>query len=209
MARRRRLSRTRSLKKPASAFAPGAGASGKAIAWESLWLQSDPEALDTAFPTASTVGGLKFVTVMPLNATQGVVTLERVRGFMQIWWEETQLLELADMRVDVSLQLAPARAGSISSGAPLSVVNAFDLESNRIIWKKSFYPAGQTVLTTAVLDLHPGNTDVPPDLDIKSRRRFDRATWGMVLCCDTTSGTFTEKFIGGNMRALFRTSSGI
>ncbi len=130
-----------------------------------------------------------------------------VRGDLRVWWQENALLDLADMAVDFQLQMLPVRAGAFDFGSALSVNNAADLESNRIIWKRSYYPADQVVLTLAAEDLHPGAVSIDTNVDIKSQRRFDRATWGIALLAEAVN--MDEKFFAGNLRALFATSDGI
>lgn len=206
MARRRTFRRRRMNRAP-SAFAPGRGAGGRTIAWESIFLQPNPARCDVVFPNATAAADLNFVTVMPQNVTRGSVTLERVRGSMRIWWQENALLDLADLYVGLSLQLVNIKGGLIAIRAPLSVTDTADLESNRIIWQRAYYPANQVVLTLAAEELHPGALATDVEIDIKSRRRFDRATWALILTINTTN--LVEKFCAGNLRALFRSADGL
>ena len=46
-------------------------------------------------------------------------------------------------------------------------------------------------------------------MDIKSRRRFDRATFALIMACEYDTINETQQRIAVNLRALFRTGDGV
>ena len=136
MARRRRRM---GLSKPASAFAPAQGASGKTIAWKALAVDFFPISLDNAFPVVAAVATgrtLRFRTLIPENVTRGTVTLERIRSEVLAWWLGILIdgaTEEQHTVIPVNIQLVPVARGAISLDSVLNPRDAADLESNRII----------------------------------------------------------------------------
>lgn len=210
MARHRRQ-RT-GLKRPASAFAPGAGRDGKMISWEQLDSTNNPVGLTTAFPTLAFATGAnqtRFTTLMPPNVTRGAVTLERIRGGISVFPGVVELAaDFLNWPLMLTIQLVPLADGAILDAAVLSAKNSADMESNRIIWQRSYYPeGGGTITAPGALERHscPNNGDV----DVKSRRRFDRAEWALLLTCDNDSSVSTATVISINLRGLFRAADGL
>ncbi len=211
MARYRRSRRTVG-NRPATAFAPGEKG-GKTIAWESLYQQFVPVALATAFPlTVRTTGANDTiaVAVIPGSVTRGTVTLERVRGQMEVYFSSTELAAaLANWPVVISLQVVQLVGGSIKASSSLSPMNAADQESNKIIWQRTYYPrAGTTITSPGGLEVHESSY-VGIEVDIKVKRRFDRATWALALVCEAEAGAQLLHLTSGFLRALFRTGDGI
>lgn len=211
MARRRRQRRG-TLSKPAGAFAP-AVKGGRTIAWESINLTTTPIVISGAFPTLAFTTGLiatRFVTLIPENVLRGPITLERVRGQIHVWHGVTEsAADLANWPIKISMQLAPLTAGVIQNSAILSSRNSADLESNRFIWKRDYYPRTGTSIT-APGALEKLSSEDHSEIDIKSRRRFDRATWALILTCDCdTSVQSIGTLVAINLRALFRTPDGV
>ncbi len=176
-----------------------------------------PETLSTMFPNAvrtTVIGGAsfdtKFVTLIPANVTRGVVTLERVRGNVGVYFDA---LELGDAMVNWSvmmqLQLVMARNGAITSPAVLSPMNTADQESNKIIWQRRYYPVSSTSITRA------GDREVISsnyryqEVDIKVKRRFDRATWALAFVVEAEATALTLHMGYSSLRALFRSADGI
>lgn len=173
--------------------------------------QTTPAPLNTAFPTnASAVGGIctNFVTMIPLNVTRGVVTLERIRGHLAIFFDEAELVAaFINWPVFMSIQLVPAQDGAIVPESVLSSRNAGDLESNRFLWRRAYLPQ----LGTPVIGPGPLNFDTHQDLqvDVKSKRRWDRANWALIMVVDVECTALTLHHISLEMRGLFRTADGL
>jgi len=207
MAFRRRTRRFGRRRTVAGAFAP-ALRGGRSIAWESLAQAAG--SLPGIFPTLPQAAGT-FTTrhrvLLPENVTRGVVTLERVRDSIQIWANETNPV-VFEQFCTIGLQLVPTVGGAIISTAQLLVpTNAADLESNRWIWRRSYMPHTRFIeVATAQVPWCRGQD---PEIDIKSRRRFNRAMWALYLTviADTTFETSIRMNI--DLRALFRTGDGL
>ncbi len=213
MARRRRSFGKRSLKRSATAFAPGSGAAGRTISWESIMNHPDPEALSTHFPTVVRVTGVftqRFVTLVAANVLASVVTIERVRGAIDVYFHSDELAtNFNTFPVTFSVQLVPLRDGAIDVAAILSPTNAADLESNKFMWIRTYYPdTGLTITTPGPLEFHT-STAKPGKVDIKSRRRFDRSLWALIATVECETGAIALHRNSGTLRALFRTYSGI
>jgi len=205
-----------SLKKPASAFAPAQGGSGKTIAWESIANDPVPEALNIAFPNvADVVAGqtLRFRTLLPENVTRGTVTLERIRGWVNTYTLGT-IIDTAGQRANIpipmNIQLAPIQNGVIIGGAVLDPSNAADNESNRIIWRQTYVPNLNTPDGTAYDGVRAFQNDYASSvIDIKSRRRFDRATWALIMTVVFDTVVEVDVDASVDLRALFRTGDGV
>jgi len=211
MAHRRRIFRGPS-KKGATAFAPSVGRDGRSLGWESMSGASPtPSAIATALPTnAQAAGGINtnFVTMLPQNLTRGVVTLERLRGHIAIYFSEVELAAaFVNWPVFMSIQLVPLHDGAIVNLAVLSSRNAGDLESNRFLWRRAYMPQrGTPIVGPGALqfDTHNGF-----EVDVKSKRRFDRANWALILVADVEATAMTLHQISVEMRGLFRTADGV
>lgn len=199
------------MNKPAGAFA-GAERGGKAIQWESLLDKQSPVQLDVFFPTlVRSVAGIdtRMVSVIPINTLQAPVTLLRVRGALNVFFLESQLsVSFIRWPVSVQLQLVGARDGQVDVQQILSPGNAADQESNRIVWQRDYYPAAGTTLSSPIGELTQSDY-AGIEVDIKVKRRFDRATWMLALVLEGEANANTFHQIGGRLRALFKTSSGI
>jgi len=212
MARPRRRART-TLKRPASAFAPGQARDGKGIQWEYIMDQPIPITAAAFFPTAvRSVGAIdtKSVTILPGNVLRGTVTLERIRGTLEVYFSSVELAASFDnWFIHVQLQLVPLRDGDIVDAATLSPSNAADQESNKIIWQRVYYPrAGTTITSPGALEVHESNY-IGMEVDVKVKRRFDRATWALILVADCESNSFPLHSVAGQFRALFRAADGV
>jgi len=193
----------------ASAFAPGE-VGGKSTGWESLSNADLPALLTVALPTVAQVSGAdtnRFATLVPINVTRGNVTLLRMRGQMSIFFNQTILAQAEQhWRVNMMIQLAPARDGNLLTDSILSAANAADLESNRILWRHTFYPASTDSIT---FDIQPVITNMGIDIDIKSKRRWDRATWALVLSCVSLTTGQDDHFISSNLRGYFKSGDAL
>lgn len=204
-----------SLKKPASAFAPAQGGSGKTIAWESLAVNFVPEPLPTTFPNAAAVvagSTLRFRVLLPENVTRGTVTLERVRGQVQVYWDADVLdaaAQRANMPVGMNIQLVPIQNGVVALDSVLDPSNSADLESNRIIWRQTYYPDFANENGTAYDGIRAYQCRDNYNIDIKSRRRFDRATWSLIMTVTYPTVLETEVDAAVDLRALFRSGDGV
>ncbi len=213
MARFRRQSRGGVRPRAASAFATAEDRKGKTIQWESLIDEGIPDFLNIVLPTiVRTVGAFttRAVAIIPVSVTRGAVTLERVRGVMDVYFSSVELAASFDnWPVHMTIQVVPAADGAIDLTSCLSPGNAADQESNRIIWPRLYYPrAGTTITGPGAVELHESNY-VGHEVDIKVKRRFDRATWGLALVCETETNAFALHAVGTRLRALFRGSDGI
>lgn len=148
--------------------------------------------------------------MVPVNVTRGVVTLERVRGTIEIYFDVAELTSnLDNWFVHMSLQLVPARDGAVDAASALSCNNAADQESNRIIWQRLYTPdTGGTITSPGPLERHT-SVFSGQEVDVKSKRRFDRSTWALALVyvCDNVADGI--HLFQGNMRALFRSSDSL
>ncbi len=200
------------MNKPAGAFA-GAERAGKAIQWELIFGQSTPLNLNAAFPNLVRTVGVtetRMVAVMPVNVTRGVVTMMRVRGTIDIYFNSLELAAaFANWNVHMQLQVVPSRDGNLQTAAVLSPGNAADQESNRIIWQRDYLPrTGTTITSPGAIEVHESNY-VGMEVDIKVKRRFDRAVWGLALVVDVEAAAADLHQVSGRLRALFKASDGL
>lgn len=197
----------------ASAFAPSEDRKGKTLAWEDIYDSPIPEAITTNLSTAVRIVGVtqtRFLTLIPVSVTRGTVTLERIRGTLAVYFSVTELAASFDnWPVHYQIQLVPARDGAITTEAILSPQNTADQESNRILWQRSYYPkSGGTITGAGAVELHESNYS-GIEVDVRVKRRFDRATWALILVADVETTAGTLHVVGGHLRALFRAADGI
>jgi len=200
--------------KPAGPFA-GQMKAGRSLGWESLSVSQIPTILPTAFPTAvNVVGGIttRLLTLIPENVTRGVVTLERIRGNIFVMWNAGLTFGPGGINfipVPMNIQLAPVQNGVLATNAVLDPANAADLENNRIIWRQTWYPSWNDQVGVLVGGVRFMQQRQPFEIDVKSKRRFDRALWTLVMV--VRYPTVEEVFVhaGLDMRALFRTGDGL
>lgn len=203
---RRRFQRSRRLNRSPSAFAPGRLPGGRALTWESLIAPEVPQTLDTWSVSNTNIVDQRLRAILPANVTRGVVTIERIRGFVQIWFEDVAVdAAIANWTVDCSIQVIGARAGSIDLGASLDSTSAFDLESNKFMWRASY----SAPVPSLAANLHRTQQNVPTvEIDVKSRRRVDRATWGVAFTLQASAASRAAHKIRVDLRALLRASDG-
>lgn len=199
--------------KPATAFAGGEGRDGKSIQWEQLLDVPTPVAIGTVLATAVRSAGVfdtSLIALIPVNVTRGVVTLERIRGNLDVYFDSTELAaDLDNWPVFFSLQMVQARDGAIRASSALSPMNAADQESNKIIWQRRYYPgSGTTITSPGALERHTSNY-FDMEVDVKSKRRFDRATWALALVVEAEAAAVDIHLMQGSLRGLFRTPDGV
>ncbi len=187
---------------------------GKSIGWESLQAAYLYEDLPTMFPSVADVsGGLttRFVSLIPANVTRGVVTLERMKIMTSYYWSVLALdsaNEGDNIPLAMNIQLVGVQDGAIALDSVLSPRNAADQESNRVIWRHTFWP-DLSDAAGAVIDTIRVYQSQGTEFDVKSKRRFDRANWALIYVCQYP--TIPEIQVRGflDIRALFRTADGI
>ena len=211
MARSRRRARG-TLKRPATAFAGGSTGTGKSVGWESILNDEEPQQIDSLLPTLvrTSAGNIqtRARSLLPINVTRGIVTMLRVRGTIAVYFDTNELsTSLANWAVHFSIQLVPARNGVFQTAAILTPSNSADQESNRIVWQHMYYPqSGGTITIPGDIEFHDTwHTDV----DVKVKRRFDRAVWDLMLVADVEAGAALRHLSCGYLRALFATADGL
>lgn len=177
--------------------------------------------------------------VVPINETRGQVTLERVRGWSQFWREQSTLeptggnpywpspLNLvagASVHTLVeSLQLVPAQQGALVTttttvvgqlnNAFLSVTEPDNQDQSRIIWQRWHrLELGASVDDDSAIWRYMPQGEAA-DVDIKSKRRWDRSTWALVHTVEMRANSATQlqllTFWSGHFRCLFRSYDGL
>ena len=197
---------------PATAFA-GSVKGGRAIQWESLAVSYDLNALTAQYPNVSLIaGGLttRYRTLIPVNVLAGPVTMLRVRGTIFTTFLGSVLAAVggqAKVAIPMSIQLVPVRDGAIIDDAVLSTRNAADLESNRILWRGCAWPnhANTNGIVIDVDRVYPDKIDV----DIKVKRRWDRASWALVMATIYNSIDEAVMQQAIELRGLFQTPDGV
>jgi len=134
----------------------------------------------------------------------------RVRGCVFTTWDVGMLAGIggqAKVAVAYNIQLTPVRDGALDPGAILDPRNAADMESNRIMWRYTALPdfynqEGSQVDTNRIY----ADKEI---IDVKVQRRWDRATWGLVMVqtFDTVDEVEIEQIL--EMRALFKSTDGV
>lgn len=199
------------MTRSATAFAPARLSGGRALSWESLagtgvgltgFAQLGVFLPNLAYNPAANLD-VRYRVLTPVNVTRGVVTLERVVGQMFI----LNINEEFPATVEMSLQLATIRDGSIVDQAVLNTGNAADLESNKLIWRRLYVDglrgSGQNIFCTQDVGMS--------DIQVRVRRRYDQATWALILVAlhDSTTHSAQGLSINCNLRGLFRAPDGI
>lgn len=199
----RRLSGSRG----ASAFAPARGRGGN-YQWEQLSITAGTfsnvfGALAVTIGTFSIRGGV----LMPENLTRGTVTLHRIRGSIDIWHRGATFGAAFEQVVSLGIQLVPVQQGAVVVGSLLSPRDAGDLESNRWLWRRTYAP-GQ-LYTSVATSTVPLTAAQPSELDVKSKRRFNRAMWALYLVCAVDVSDIANWEISTDLRGLFTSGDGM
>lgn len=200
------------MSKPASAFASSMQA-GRSLSWEALVLGHVFESFTLAFNNvAYTSGGrdIRYAVLVPANVSRGAVTLERMKVQFALWILRSGLnSSAATQSVPFHIALTPVQNGNIVDEAVLNPVNTADTESNRIIWRHTYTVAhGEPVALAALGDFNDfhGNDQV---WDVKSRRRFERANWALILTTSVSTIRQPDYGMTTDIRALFRAPDGL
>ena len=198
------------MRRGPSAFAPSKLADGRSLTWEGLKVVKCWTPVNTALSVAFTVGTstVLFDTLIPQNVTRGVVTLERIRGQMLTLFNNAAIVsEGFDAAcLHASIQLLPIVEGVFDASLIIQPTNLLGLESNRLIWRRTWWPEfGNTLGGSTFIP----SMDRKSDVDIKSRRRFDRALFALVLAVEVDTAVVTNIHVAYDFRALFRAPDGV
>ena len=200
------------MTKPASAFA-GGERGGKSLQWEYIFDNPVPAPISTVVAANVRIVGTiqtRIVALVPVNVTRSVVTLERIRGHLEVFFSVAELTaDFDNWFVHAQLQIVPARNGVMAAISALSPGNAADQESNKIIWQRFYVPeAGFTITSPGALEL-TSSSSAGMEIDVKVKRRFDRAVWALALVIDTNVDAKALHHMSCSLRALFRTTDGV
>ena len=209
--RRRRNFRGPSQKGP-SRFASAKGADGRSLGWEGLQIEPCYVPLSTATSLAFTTGTVqvRFQQLVPLNITRGVITLERMFIQMAMIFNQNILIDpgFTGACAHWNVQLVPSVGGAFDASAVINPRNIAELSSARQIWRHSFWPSMEgRELSSAFIPQVNSRTE----FDIKSRRRFDRDEYSLVLAVATEvpPGSGAENHVAFDVRGLFRSGDGV
>ncbi len=134
----------------------------------------------------------------------------RVRGSFDVYFEDAGLLlDFIQWPADVSVQLAPVRNGSVLNTSILSTFNAADQESNRIVWQRLYLPQTNGIQVGPGGERLINSNRIHGEVDIKVKRRFDRALWALVLVIEAGALSGALHHCQGTMRALFSAGDGL
>ncbi len=152
----------------------------------------------------------RFVSLIPVNVSRGVITLERIRGTFEVYFSSAEIADsLENWFVHLQIQLVPAENAAISVASVLAPSDSADQESNRIVWQRLYYPnSGTTITQPGALEMHT-STSAGMEIDVKVKRRFDRANWALALVYDCNLVSEALNLGCGQLRALFKSSDGV
>lgn len=205
---RRRTRRTQ--QKGPSRFAGSRLGDGRALGWEGLTMQPFPVPITTSMTLAFSVGTVEtfFTQLLPFNLTRGVVTCERIVGQMGVWFNGADLVDpgFSAMSVHAQIQLVPTSDGVFDPGAIIEPRSLPGLEDSRIMWRRTYWPSlASEDVSTGFIPVY----DSKSDIDVKSRRRFDRALYSLVLVAEMEAVDASATHVAFDLRGLFRTSDGV
>lgn len=175
-------------------FAPAYAGRGRTLTWEGLANNVCGDSIrdvlpNTAYTTVIPCQGINqnfsviYSVLMPGNLTRGVVTLERIRGSIQLFRElpTTSANFRYQTPIPMLIQLAPINEAAVPlASAILTQRLIAHVEDQRIIWKHEAYPhpfSNTGSENTARVPWFPHGYE----LDVKVRRRFNRARWALVF----------------------------
>jgi len=211
MARHRRQ---RVGNRKASAFAPGTKG-GRALTWESLSIDVTTDGHDSVFNVLAFAAGgfdIRYQVLLPPNVTRGVVTLERLRMEWDTYFRSSALslaLPNAFTCIPWNIQLVPVRDGVIDDTAVLDPRNTADTENNAILARGLRTPLLTDTAGATIGAVRSFNCRQDVAMDIKSKRRFDRSLWALIMVCSGPSGLTLDWLHNIDIRALFLASDGV
>ncbi len=134
----------------------------------------------------------------------------RVRGELDVYFNSPELaVDFTNWPVHLQIQLVPTRNGVFDTTAILSPQNSADQESTRIVWQRVYMPnTGTTITGPGAIEFHTSDKK-GMEVDIKVKRRFDRAEWALMLVAEVENGAVVLHQLSGYLRALFATADGI
>ena len=183
------------------------------MGWEDVLDSRIPSDFDVFFTNnVRTVGvnTVRFSTLIPQNVTRGVVTLLRTRGVLDVYFDSVRMAASQnDWPMSIQMQLVPVQNGAIVATSILTPTNSADQESNRIIWQRTYMPrAGTTITRPGALEVHESSY-IGQEVDIKSKRRWDRANWALILVGETATLAIAAHQVSGQFRGLFKAADGV
>ena len=185
---------------------------GRTLSWESLENDNVPAILTAQFPNLAFLVGtfdVRYSVLVPVAVTRGAVTVERIRGEIRMYHEKAQIsANIESWPILLMLQLTPVRDGVIVNEAVLDPANSADLESNRIMWRQGYYPQGGSDITQGT-NLYHTDQECCPQIDIKSKRRFERSTWALIMTCRCLTISNDDHLCAQDLRALIRSADAV
>lgn len=173
-----------------------------------------PDPIATQFPTlAFTAAGndIRFVTLIPQNILRGTVTIQRIVGSVACYFDVDQVGLAggqASAFISAQIQLVPIANGAIQDASVLSPVNSADLESNRILWRRTYTPLLQ--ISGGLLGVNRMMSQIQPtEVDVKVQRRFDRALFALIFVVASANSDVTLQRVGIELRGLFLAPDGV
>lgn len=188
---------------------------GRSLSWESLAIDTAGNNHDVVFNNlAFTAGGsdVRYRVLIPPNVTRGVVTLERTRLIWETFFEGGAVAlsdGISRFRVPWNMQLAAVRDGAIQDASVLDPRNAADQENNAIIARGIRIGDGATNDGFALAVDRYYQTKDGHDIDVKSKRRFDRALWALILVASSPAALTADWKHILDVRALFMAPDGV
>jgi len=197
----------------AGPFAP-AVRNGRALTWESLGQTQTPVDLPGQFVNNAFDAGIfriRYAVLLPQNVTRGVVTLVRLRGSLVVYFPVADISQGTGPQstfMETNIQLVPIANGVIQDEMILNPLNAADLESNRIIWRQNYTMEaradGALIASQRFYSQHEKT-----EVDVKSKRRFDRALFALVIVVAYPIIDETSIRVGMGWRGLFLAADGL
>lgn len=209
MGRRRRYAHGDRKGRP-SRFASAKLADGRSLGWEGLQIEPCYVPISEAMSLAFTTGtqSVFFQQLVPNSETRGVITLSRTFIQFSCLFNTALLIDpgLAAMCIHANLQLVPVEGGAFEAAAVINPRNIAMLNSARILWRRSFWPAFLDGATGAGF---LSGFDTQTQFDVKTSRRWDRDEYSMVLAVVTETVGASENHIAYDVRGLFRSGDGV
>ncbi len=163
---------------------------------------------------------MRFVAILPQDIARGpTITMTRIVGHIQV---ATQVINafggsdatpvVSTPNVNMSIQLLPVIAGVTSAASIVDPFNTSDIESSRIMWWRSYcawHGPGSThnaVSGEAMKQVHSFNEGM---IDIRTKRRFDRSRYSLVLAWTADTVTSVRWAVTFNLRGLIASTAGL